>query len=122
MCQAMTCRNMAGSYSRTFSPRQSSDHAEDEIANFLGGRSSSNRSPGLGNQLPIQAKPGSVPTDDCFRGDQDEPLPPTRPQAPSNYPEESVEVSEAWAQMMPPLHSQLLTQCQHKLGGGVHSW
>jgi hypothetical protein len=88
-----------------------SDHPGDEIANFLGGWSSSNRSTGFGNQLPIQAKPGSVPTD-CFRGDQDERLPPTRPQVPNNYPEESVEVSEGWTRIAPLQHCQLLTQCQ----------
>ena len=48
----------------------------------------------------------------CFRSDQYERLPPTRPQVPTNYPEESVEVSEAWARMAPRQHSQLLTQCQ----------
>jgi hypothetical protein len=53
-----------------------------------------------------------VPTDDCFRGDQDQRPPPTGPQAPSKYPEESVEVSEAWARRAPRQHSQLLTQCQ----------
>jgi len=53
-----------------------------------------------------------VPTDDCFRGDQDERLLPTGPETPSNYPEESVKVSEALARMAPPQHSQLLTQCQ----------
>ena len=88
------------------------DHPEDEIANFLGGRFSSNRSTGLGNQLPIQAKPGSVPTDDGFRGDQEERLPPTRPKASRNYPEESVEVSKAWTRSAPLQHGQLLTQCQ----------
>ena len=88
------------------------DHPEDEIANFRGGRFSSNRSTGPGNQLPIQAKPGPVPTDDGFRGDQDERLPPTRPKASSNYPEESVEVSKAWTRSAPLQHGQLLTQCQ----------
>jgi hypothetical protein len=53
-----------------------------------------------------------VPTHDCFRGDQDERLLPPGPKAASNYPEESVEVLEAWTRIAPLQHRQLLTQCQ----------
>ena len=53
-----------------------------------------------------------MPTDDCFRGDQDKRMLPTGPKAASNYPEESVEVPEAWTWIAPLQHGQLLAQCQ----------
>ena len=53
-----------------------------------------------------------MPTDDCFRRNQDERLLPTGPKAASNYQEESVEVPEAWTRIAPLQHGQLLTQCQ----------
>jgi hypothetical protein len=71
------------------------DHAEDEIPNLLGGRSSARLLRDPGNQPPIQKETGSMPTNDRFWSDDEERLLPTGPDSPSNYAEDPVERAQA---------------------------
>jgi len=54
-----------------------------------------------------------MPPDHRFRRDDNEGLLPTRPNSPSNYPEESVEGAKAWPSMPPLQHGELLAE--HKV-------
>jgi hypothetical protein len=51
-----------------------------------------------------------VPADDGFGRDDDEGLLPSRPDPPSDYPEELIEKVEARARMSTLQHDELLTQ------------
>jgi hypothetical protein len=51
-----------------------------------------------------------VPADDGFGRDDDEGLLPSRPDPPSDYPEELIEEAEARARMSTLQHDELLTQ------------
>jgi hypothetical protein len=88
------------------------DHAEDQIPYLLGGLFSPTVPPDSRNQPPIKTKADSVPTDHCFRRDDDEGLLPTGPDSPSNCPEEPVEAAKARAWMVPFQHDKLLAQGQ----------
>ena len=52
------------------------------------------------------------PAGDGFRRDQDEGLLPIRPDAPSNHPEELIEMPETRARMSTLEHDELLTQSE----------
>ncbi len=56
---------------------------------------------------------GPMPPDHRFRGDDDKGLLPTRPDSPSNYPEELVEGAKTWPSMPPLQHGELLSE--HKV-------
>jgi hypothetical protein len=86
------------------------DHAEDQLPNLLRRPSSSNLRPDSGDQPPVQTKTGSVPADHGFGRDDDEGLLPSRPDLPSNYPEELIEEAETRARMSTLQHDELLTQ------------
>jgi hypothetical protein len=87
-----------------------SDHPKDQLPNLLRRRVSSNLRPDSGDQPPIHAKTTPVPADDGFRHDDDEGLLPSRPDPPSDYPEELIEEAEARARMSTLQHDELLTQ------------
>jgi len=89
-----------------------SDHPKDQLANLLRCRSSSDRPPDLGDQLPVQTESAPVPTHDGFRRDDNEGLLPSRPHPPSDYPEELIGGSEARARMSALQRDELLTQNQ----------
>src|SRR5437879_6853752 len=57
-----------------------SDHAEDEIPNYLGGRSSPDRLPDLRNQRPIPTESSPLPPDHGFGCDDGECLFPAGPE------------------------------------------
>ena len=67
------------------------DYTGDQFPNLLRRRSSSNLLPNSGDQPPIHTKACPVPAHDSFRGDQDERIFPSRPDAPSDYPEKLIE-------------------------------
>ena len=73
------------------------NHLEDQLSHLLRGLFSSGGLPNLGNQLPIRPEAGPVRADHRFWGEDDERLLPTGPDAPSKYPEESVEGAKARA-------------------------
>jgi hypothetical protein len=88
------------------------NHAEDQIPNLLGGRSSASLLRNPGNQPPIQKEPSSMPAHDRFWGDDEERPLPTGPDSPSNDPEEPVETAQAWPRMAPLQNGKLLAQSQ----------
>jgi len=53
-----------------------------------------------------------VPTDDGFRRDQDERMFPSRPNPPSDYPEELIEEAKTRARMSTLQRDKLLTQSE----------
>src|SRR5205807_8074033 len=88
------------------------DHAKDQFPNLLRCRSSSDRPPDSGDQPPVDSKTSPVPTDDGFRRDQDERMFPSRPNPPSDYPEELIEEAETRARMSTLQRDELLTQSE----------
>ena len=64
-----------------------SDHAEDEIPNYLGGRSSPDRLPDLRNQRPIPTESSPLPPDHGFGCDDGECLFPAGPEPRNEQPE-----------------------------------
>ena len=88
------------------------DHTKDQFPNLLRCRSSSDRPPDSGDQPPVDSKTSQVPTDDGFRRDQDERMFPSRPNPPSDYPEELIEEVEARARMSTLQRDELLTQSE----------
>ena len=89
-----------------------SDHTKDQFPNLLRCRSSSDRPPDSGDQPPVDSKTSPVPTDDGFRRDQDERMFPSRPNPPSDYPEELIEEAETWPGMSTLERDELLTQSE----------
>jgi hypothetical protein len=87
-----------------------SDHPNDQLPNLLRRLFPSNRPPDSGDQPPIHAKTTPVPADDGFRRDDDEGLFPSRPDPPSDHPEELIEKAETWARMSTLQRDELLTQ------------
>jgi hypothetical protein len=86
------------------------DHAEDQFPNLLRRRSSSCLPPDSAGQPPVHTKTSPVPADDGFGRDDDEGLLPSRPDPPSDYPEELIEKVEARARMSTLQRDELLTQ------------
>ena len=86
------------------------DHTEDQFPNLLGRRPSSDLPPDCGDQPPVHTKASPVPAADGFRRDDNEGLFPSRPDPPSDYPEELIEGSEARARMSTLQRDELLTQ------------
>ena len=86
------------------------DHTEDQFANLLRCRSSSELPPDSGDQPPVHTKTSPVPADDGFGRDDDEGLLPSRPDPPSDYPEELIEEVEARVRMSTLQRDELLTQ------------
>ena len=89
-----------------------SNHPKDQLANLPRRRSSSNLPPDSGGQPPVHTKTSPVPADDGFRCDDDEGLLPSRPDPPSDYPEELIEEVEARARMSTLQRDELLTQSE----------
>jgi hypothetical protein len=87
-----------------------SDHTEDQFPNLLRCRSSSDLPPDSGDKPPVYTKTSPVPADDGFGRDDDEGLLPSRPDPPSDYPEELIEEVEARARMSTLHRDELLTQ------------
>jgi len=87
-----------------------SDHTEDQFPNLLRCRSSSDLPPDSGDKPPVYTKTSPVPADDGFGRDDDEGLLPSRPDPPSDYPEELIEEVEARARMSTLERDELLTQ------------
>jgi hypothetical protein len=86
------------------------DYSGDQFPNLLRRRSSSNLLPNSGDQPPVHTKACPVPAHDSFRGDQDERIFPSRPDAPSDYPEKLIEQAEDRARMSTFQRDELLTQ------------
>ena len=84
------------------------DHAEDQIPNLLGGRSSASLLRDPGNQPPIQKETSSMPAHDRFWSDDEERLLPTGPDSLGNDPEEPVEAAQGWPRMAPLQNGKLL--------------
>jgi len=98
-------------------PRRSSggvlgNHLEDQFPKLLRRPFPSNLPPDSGDQPPIHTKTTPVPADDGFRRDQDERILPSRPDPPSDYPEELIEKPETRARMSTLQHDELLTQSE----------
>jgi hypothetical protein len=88
------------------------DHPKDQFPNLLRCRSSSDLPPDSGNQPPVHTKTSPVPADDGFGRDDDEGLLPSRPDPPSDYPEELIEEVKARARMPTLQRDELLTQSE----------
>jgi hypothetical protein len=86
------------------------DYTVDQFPNLFRRRSSSNLLLASGDQPPVHTKACPVPAHDSFRGDQDERIFPSRPEAPSDYPEKLIEQAEDRARMSTFLRDELLTQ------------
>jgi hypothetical protein len=87
-----------------------SHHLQDQFPNLLRRRSPSDLPPDSGNEAPVHTKTSPVPADDGFGRDHDEGLLPSRPDPPSDYPEELIEEAEARARMPTLQRDELLTQ------------
>jgi hypothetical protein len=87
-----------------------SDNPKDQLPNLLRRRSSSNLCPDSGDQSPVHTKNTPVPADDRFRRDDEEGLLPSRPEPPSDYPEELIEEGETRARMVTFQHTELLAE------------
>jgi hypothetical protein len=87
-----------------------SDHPKDQLPNLLRRRSSSNLRPDSRDQSSVHTKTSPVPADDGFRRDDKEGLLPSRPDPPSDYPEELIEEGETRARMVTFQHSELLAE------------
>jgi len=77
-------------------------------------RSSSDLRPDSGDQPPVHTKTTPVPADDGFGRDDDEGLLPSRPDPPSDYPEELIEEAETRARMSTLQRDELLTQSENQ--------
>ena len=86
------------------------DHPEDQLPDLLRRLFPSNLPPDSGNQPPVHTKTSPVPADYGFGRDHDEGLFPSRPDPPSNHPEELIEEAEARARMSTLQRDELLTQ------------
>jgi hypothetical protein len=88
------------------------DHAKDQFSNLLRCRFSSDLPPDSGDQPPVHTKTSPVPADDRFGRDDDEGLLPSRPDPPSDYPEELIEEVETRAGTLTLQRDELLTQSE----------
>ncbi len=86
--------------------------SERSIRETPWGRSSSDLRPDSGDQPPVHTKTTPVPADDGFGPDDDEGLLPSRPDPPSDYPEELIEEAETRARMSTLQRDELLTQSE----------
>jgi hypothetical protein len=59
------------------------NHPEDQLPHFFRRRPSPDARPGFGDQPAVQTESGAVPADDGFGRDDDEGVPPSRPNPPS---------------------------------------
>jgi hypothetical protein len=87
-----------------------SDHTEDQFPNVLRCWFSSGLPPDSGDQPPVHTKTSPVPADDGFGRDDNEGLLPSKPDPPSDYPEELIEEVEARARTSTLQCDELLTQ------------
>ena len=87
-----------------------SDHPKDQLPNLLSRLSSSNLSPDSGDQPPEHTKTSPVPADDGFGRNDEKRLFPSRPDPPSDYPEDLVEEAQARARMSAFQHGELLPE------------
>ena len=87
-----------------------SNHTEDQFPNLLRRRSSSNLLWNSGDQPPVDTKTSPVPADDSFGRNDEKGLLPSRPDPPSDYPEELIEEAQAWARMSAFQHGELLPE------------
>jgi hypothetical protein len=85
-------------------------HSEDQLPNFLRRPPFSDRFPHFRDHSPIQTEADSMPSDNGFRGDDEEQLLPLRPEPTNSNPEEFVEQIEIWPRTAPFQHGQLLTE------------
>jgi len=86
------------------------NHPEDQLPHFLRSRPSPEARPGSRDQPPIHMESGPVPADYGFGRDDDERVLPSRPDPPSDYPEELIEDAKARARKSTFQHGELLTQ------------
>jgi hypothetical protein len=87
-----------------------SDHPKDQLPDLLRRRSSSSLRPNSGDQPPVDTKTSPVPADDSFGRNDEKGLLPSRPDPPSDYPEELIEEAQAWARMSAFQHGELLPE------------
>ena len=86
------------------------EHTEDQFPNLLRRRSPSDLPPYSGDQPPVHTKTSPVPADDGFGRDDEEGLLPSRPDPPSDYPEELIEEAQTRARISTLQRDELLTQ------------
>ena len=84
------------------------NHPEDQLPHFFRRRPSPNARPGFGDQPPVQTESGPVPADYGFGRDDDEGVPPGRPNPPNYHPEEPIEQADARVGMPTLQHGELL--------------
>jgi hypothetical protein len=87
-----------------------SDHPKDQLPDLLRRWSSSNLHPNSGDQRPVDTKTRRVPADDSFGRNDEKGLLPSRPDPPSDYPEELIEEAQARARMSAFQHGELLPE------------
>jgi hypothetical protein len=88
------------------------NHSEDQFPNFLRDPSPSYGRSKSGNQPPVQAETGPVPTDDRFRRNNDKSLLPFCPESTSGDPEEPVEQCKPRPRTPTLQDSEMLTKCE----------
>jgi hypothetical protein len=84
------------------------DHPEDQLTDLVGDPSATDSLSHLAQHSPIQFEPSLVPPDDGFRPDENESLPPSRPEAAGHDPEELIERTQSRLRMLALQHNELL--------------
>jgi hypothetical protein len=88
------------------------NHPEDQLPGLLRRLFSPNLRPDFGDQLPIQAEAGSVPSHYRFRVHHDKGSFPSRPEPSHENPEEFVEYPKPWPRTPSLQDSELLPKNQ----------
>jgi hypothetical protein len=88
------------------------NHTKDQGANLFADALPSSYSSDSGDPCPVQTKPCPMPVHDRSRSDQDERLPPPRPERSQGNPKQFVQGSQATARSLRVQSQQLLTESQ----------
>jgi len=87
------------------------DHPEDQLTDLLGDPPATTDSLShLAEHGPVQFESSLVPTDDGFRRDEKESLPPWRPEAACHHPEELIERTQPRLRMLALQYHELLAE------------
>ena len=87
------------------------DHAKDEFAQLFADKLPSCRSSIAREPGPKRFESGSVPSDNCFRLDENQRVLPSSPQPLQNHPEQSVGRFQLRLRMAPLQNGELLPKC-----------
>ena len=88
------------------------NHAEDQVSDLFREPFSTDPLSRSGDEAPVKTEARSMPTNQSFRGDQNERVFPPRPESEGNHPEEFVEHADLWFGVLAFQHGELLPQHQ----------